>query len=354
MLHCIFCSPNWLLQLSLGLGCHRNSVPSSLFSSKLAPPLHYLAIPPLWLPSADSDSFSSTIENLAHFALAPIVFTVDIVTDVLHSGICPFPCSHCPEFLGLLLALPQHGRMVLPYNFSVSYFFLLLIVHLPFYDLAIRLHGMMSIQNCPFSEQSVWLGQVHDEFTLAFVSCPVVSGLVVISNHQPVLIWNNFPVCGFTPFCAPWVPVVALGVEVPCECCATSLLPDDFLPIQSPRWSLCWLPCSLILNVYDPDYFVSPLLMTTQIVLSPTFLLKSFCLFVIRPLPLRTTIYTLCLFWMSYVDWLILIHAVSLGDSCRHTTSPFRFPPVSSMAMVHMDDLIQLYWITLIMRGKNQ
>jgi hypothetical protein len=197
--------------------------------------------------------------NPAHFALTPIVLTVDIVNHILHSGICPTPCLHCAEFPGLLVALPQYGHMVLPFDFSSSSIFLLLIVHLPFYGVAIRLHGIMSNQNGPFYDRSGCQGQNYDELPLAFVPCPVLSGLVVISNHQPVLIYSNFPVCGFTPCCVLWDPVLALGVEVPRKCCATSPLPDDSLPIQSPRKSRSCLPCSVILNVYHPDYFISPL-----------------------------------------------------------------------------------------------
>jgi hypothetical protein len=85
-----------------------------------------------------------------------------------------------------------------------------------------------------------------------------VSGSVIFSYDQPLLINHFFPVCGFPLICTPRVPALGLGVEVFRGHCGASPLPDDFLLVQSPFWSLFYLPCTLIINVYDPDYFLSP------------------------------------------------------------------------------------------------
>jgi len=93
--------------------------------------------------------------------------------------------------------------------------------------------------------------------------------------------------------------------------------------------------------------------MSTTITSSPAFLLKSDRSFVVRPLPMSTAVHTLCLFLMSYATWLIPLPALSLGGSCRLTTSAFRSTPVSSAAMAHTYDLAQLRWITLNIGGSD-
>jgi hypothetical protein len=43
--------------------------------------------------------------------------------------------------------------------------------------------------------------------------------LVIISNYQPVLVYNYFPVYSFHLFCTPRVPLLAVGVDASRECC---------------------------------------------------------------------------------------------------------------------------------------
>jgi len=51
---------------------------------------------------------------------------------------------------------------------------------------------------------------------------------------------------------------MAVGVGISREQHAASPLLDHFLPVQSPCWSLSYLPCSQNVNVYDPYHFLSP------------------------------------------------------------------------------------------------
>ena len=48
---------------------------------------------------------------------------------------------------------------------------------------------------------------------------------------------------------------------------------------------------------------------------------------------------------MLYAKWLILLPALSVSGSCRHTTSPFSPTFVASMALADTYDLVQLRWI---------
>jgi hypothetical protein len=87
-------------------------------------------------------------------------------------------------------------------------------IHLPLYDLVIRPQGMIAIHNSLVFNPSVGQRQVYNGHGFAFVPHPVGSGLVVISNYQPTLVYNFFQVCSFPPFGGPRVPALAVGIEV--------------------------------------------------------------------------------------------------------------------------------------------
>jgi len=94
---------------------------------------------------------------------------------------------------------------------------------------------------------------------------------------------------------------------------------------------------------------ISPLLRTSVMItssLSP--LLWSIRSCTSRPLPLHTAVQTLFLCLISYAVCLISNQFLSLGGSCKHTTSARRSTPVSSAAIVHSYDLAQLCWIAPI------
>jgi len=93
--------------------------------------------------------------------------------------------------------------------------------------------------------------------------------------------------------------------------------------------------------------------MLRTITSSPAFLLQSVHLFIVRSLPLDTTIQTIFLFLMSYATWLIPLPALPHSGSCRHTTCGFRSTPVSSAAMAHSYDLALLCCITLPIGGSD-
>jgi hypothetical protein len=67
-----------------------------------------------------------------------------------------------------------------------------------------------------------------------------------------------FVVHGFSLLCATWVPMLAVGIEVSHEHRATSDLPHHLLPVLSPCWFLSCLPCSVIINNYNPYEVLSP------------------------------------------------------------------------------------------------
>jgi len=82
-------------------------------------------------------------------------------------------------------------------------------------------------------------------------------------------------------------------------------------------------------------------------------LLKSVSSSTTKLLPLRTAIESLFRFLISYPEWLIPIPPLSLGGSCKHTTSALRSTPIFSAAMVHSYDLAQLCWITPIIGSQG-
>lgn len=140
-----------------------------------------------------------------------------------------------------------------------SCFLLLLHVCLPFYNVAIRPHALIPVQNHAVLKQSVGQHQVNDGCTIAFIPWAVLSGSVIICTYQTVLIQNIVTVHCVPPFCAHWVPVWTVGVDVSCKHCAASPLPDDFLPDHSPPWSLSGLSCSLFVMFYNrSDFRTSP------------------------------------------------------------------------------------------------
>jgi len=188
--------------------------PSSLFSSKLAPPLLKFAIPPSFQLCAESYFLGSGVEYHTQYFLAPLGFALDVVGCVLHSQVCPSSRLLSPESLRPLLILVRHGHQVPPYDLSASCILRLLHVHLPFYDLVIRHRGMIPFQNQSFSKWLAGQGQIYDGFALTIVPRPVVSGLIIISNYQPVLINDFFAVYGFPPVCAHQV-VLATGPGKP-------------------------------------------------------------------------------------------------------------------------------------------
>jgi hypothetical protein len=109
-----------------------------------------------------------------------------------------------------------------------------------------------------YSNPSVGQGRIYAEFPLAVIPFQVVSWLVNISKYQPVVMYDFFPVCGCPLFCSPGGPALAVGIEFSYEHHATTTPPDDFLPVQFPRWFLFCLPCSLFVNVYHSYHSFSP------------------------------------------------------------------------------------------------
>jgi len=171
--------------------------------------------------------------------------------------------------------------------------------------------GMMCNQNCQFSKRSVGQGQVNDRFTLGSIQHPVVSGSVVISNYQPVLIYNFIPVCNFPQLCAPRVPAFAADIDLCCGHHAASLLPDHFLPVQFLCWSLSSLPSSLIVNVYNSyESLWAPVnLHINHSVTCVRIQVQSFICSMTGSLVCHIS----C-FLMLYADWLIPIPALSICE----------------------------------------
>jgi len=256
--HPVVLSPNWLLHLSPSLGCCRKSAPSSLFSSMLAPPLHYLAFPPSCCLGAVTGFLDSGIKNLAKYFLAPLSYSLNIVVCALHFQVYPSPCLHSPEFLSLRLVLLQYGHSVPLYNLCASNFLLLRHLHLPFCNLVIRPCGTMPIQNHSVFTWLVGKGDIYDGFSVVCVPPPVFSGSAISSTQQLMIIYNTLPVCRFPPFCAPQDPASVGGIDDSQKHHAASPLSDDYLPVQLRHWSLSCVPCFLNINIYDPYHFLSP------------------------------------------------------------------------------------------------
>jgi len=164
--------------------------------------------------------------------------------------VCPSSCLLSPEFLSLLLVLLRHGHKVPSYKFCASYFLHLLRVHLPFYNLVIRPYGMIPFQNRSFSERLVGQVQVLNAFAIAVIPRPLVSGSVVISKYQPVVVIISFPACVFPRPCATRVPALPVDFEISRQHRAASPLPEYFLPVWSPLMSLSCLHATIIMNVY--------------------------------------------------------------------------------------------------------
>jgi len=101
--HPVFCSPNRLLQLSLGLGSCWRSAPTLLLFSQLAPSLLDFAIPPPSGHSTDPYFLGRCIEYLAQCFLEPLSFTIVTIACTLHSQVCPSHCTLSPEALSMLL-----------------------------------------------------------------------------------------------------------------------------------------------------------------------------------------------------------------------------------------------------------
>jgi len=256
--HCVFCTPNRQVQFRLSLGCRHRSAHSSHFSSKLAFPLYDVAIPPSVWPSAYSYVLGSGIQYLTQCLLAPRGVAPDIIACTLHSLVCPSHCPLSPNYLNLLHVHLWHGQQVLPYDMCTSCFLLLLQVQLRFNDFVIRPHGIIPIQHCLFSKQSVGQGQVYDRSAIAVIPCPVLTGWIVICNYKSMLLYNFVRVCDFSPFCSPQVPEFAVGLEVSCVHHAASPLPHDFVPVYSARLCLSCLARTLIVNVFIVYHFLSP------------------------------------------------------------------------------------------------
>jgi len=122
----------------------------------------------------------------------------------------------------------------------------------------------------------------------------------------------------------------------------------SLLAYLSPVSLVLWSSLFTILITFSPL-----LLMSMTITSSPAFLVRSVLSFIVRPLPLWTTIHTLIPFSMSYATWLILHPARALGGSARNTASAFHSIPIFSAAMAHRYDLAQLCLIALNILGSN-
>jgi len=87
--------------------------------------------------------------------------------------------------------------------------------------------------------------------------------------------------------------------------------------------------------------------------LSPAFLLRLFRLLVVSPLLLRMAVHTFFPSPLLYAKWLILVPALSLSGSCRHSTLIICSTLVFSAAMAYRYDLTQLCKIALNVGGSN-
>ena len=182
-------------------------------------------------------------------------------------------------------------------------------------------------------------------------SCPVLGGSPIISNLQSIFVNHVLPERSIPLNLASWFSSCAIGVEVSSEDSATP--PNDSLPVQLPRRSLSRLRDFLIINVDDPRYSPPLLLRSVAMTSSLVPLLKSLRSSNIRQLSLRIAVQTLFHFLISYAELLIPIPSISLGGSCKHTTSALRLTPISSATMVHSYDLAQLCWITRIIGSQG-
>ena len=152
----------------------------------------------------------------------------------------------------------QCGGWIPPHELYAVCFLWHFHVHLPSYDLVLRLHGITPTQNDSLFRCSIGQGQVYDGYFFTFIRYQVMSGPAVTSNSQCILVYDLFPECGNTLFCAPWVPVLAVGIDVSHNHHATSPLRKDLLPAQSPPCSISGLRYSLITILYNAYHLISP------------------------------------------------------------------------------------------------
>jgi hypothetical protein len=203
MTHPASSSPNGLRQLSHSLHCYHRYRPLSLFFSLLAPSLVDLAIVQSFGPYADPDFLGSSIASLAQYLLALLGFSLNVIACALHSQEYPAPWLVSRDHFSLLLVHLQHGRKVPHYDLCASRILQDLQFYRPLGDLGMRPWYMTPIHDRPLSAVSFMHCQVHDAFALAIIPSAVLSGSVVNSIFQPLLIYNIFRVCSITLFCAP-------------------------------------------------------------------------------------------------------------------------------------------------------